>query len=308
MHFDLPHDVLDEPWERQITVGELKRTYSQFLASTTSEKHVVMYMHKPTDSAIVAEGMSQSNLTQCHNFFWYKTHHQTPTSPNLMVNAVEMGTIGYFPNANNVQNFLSKDPHLRHNFISLPHLTKYATYDGGTKVNASEKPPGLMSWLCKNYAAPGSTVLILGAGAGGDVLGAIEARCNVVAVERDIKQFNQLKSILFSKNAEVLVKRELELKEQNKEMKAKNSTTDKVISPSSGSPYEKSSSSSSSSSSSTDIDCIECGSILVPGFDPAMVCYKCELKKPLHPNCCSSITVEGVQVYICDSCKDNESK
>jgi hypothetical protein len=166
MHFDAPHDVLDESWERQISTEELKRIYSQFRASTTSETGVVIILHKPDDSLIVKEFFKNVNVLQPQHLFWHKTNHQTPTSPNLLVNSVEMGTVGYFPRANDVSNNFAKDPHLRHNFIDTPQLTKYELYDNNDKVNSSQKPPALMKWLCSLYAKPGSTVLVLGAGAG----------------------------------------------------------------------------------------------------------------------------------------------
>ena len=56
---------------------------------------------------------------------------------------------------------------------------------------------------------PGSTVLVIGPGAGGgEVLGALSRGCNVVAVEKDEYQFNQLQAHLLQVKA--ILKKELQ--------------------------------------------------------------------------------------------------
>ena len=56
---------------------------------------------------------------------------------------------------------------------------------------------------------PGSTVLVIGPGAGGgEVLGALSRGCNVVAVEKDEYQFNQLQAHLLQVKG--ILKKELQ--------------------------------------------------------------------------------------------------
>ena len=66
--------------------------------------------------------------------------------------------------------------------------------DGGV-VNPTQKPSYIASELAKAFLAPGSTVVVVGAGAGGSVEGFISAGMNVVAFENDIRQVEALRQI-----------------------------------------------------------------------------------------------------------------
>lgn len=58
--------------------------------------------------------------------------------------------------------------------------------------------------LVKHHVTLGGNVLVLGPGAGGELMGAVAAGCNVVAVEKDVKQFNGLVAHLIkTKNADI---------------------------------------------------------------------------------------------------------
>ena len=304
MQFDAPHNVLDETWDRQITADELKRIYSQYQASTTADEGMVIIMHKPTDSHIITEFFEMSNIQQPQHFFWHKKDHQTPTSPNLLVNSVEMGTLGHYPRAGLVKHNLPKNPFKRHNFIDLPQITKYALYSNGDKVNSSQKPPGLNQWLCSMYAKPGSTVLIIGAGAGGDVLGAIDAGCNVVAVERCEKQYQQLQKIIFNKKSEVQQQRENAIKEQQKISNSSSSSNSVVGLTDVDEDDTRLTDTTIMKHKNSSEDCIECGEPLAEGYDKNMICTTCKWQKPLHPNCCFELTPGK---YICLSCKEKQA-
>jgi hypothetical protein len=73
-----------------------------------------------------------------------------------------------------------------------------ATYADGTVVNQHEKPPGLVQTFIKMHCSPGDNVLVIGAGAGGDVEGVIEARCNCICIEKDDKQYAALRGRMMS--------------------------------------------------------------------------------------------------------------
>ena len=65
---------------------------------------------------------------------------------------------------------------------------------------------------------PGSTVLVIGPGAGGgEVLGALAKGCNVVAVEKDEYQFNQLQCHLLQVKDQIRKAEAIAVKEQKGE-------------------------------------------------------------------------------------------
>ncbi len=71
-------------------------------------------------------------------------------------------------------------------------IKKYKDIDGQV-VNPYQKPPELAAWLVSFLCIPGSTVLVIGAGAGGgEVLGALLRGCNVVGIENNKVQYNSL--------------------------------------------------------------------------------------------------------------------
>ena len=59
-----------------------------------------------------------------------------------------------------------------------------------------EKPEYVAKWILRRLTKPGDTVIIAGFGAGGDVRGALNAGCNVYAIEQDLKQFNATKRMM----------------------------------------------------------------------------------------------------------------
>ena len=194
MYFDAPYDYGLFPHDQQITVNNLTLMSKQFDAINTQSSHVWIVMHKPTDSTIVKEAMEERGYKNLSHVFWQKENHYVEGHPSKMTPVVEMGTLGCIPDNASIQTNMSKDPRKRPNCITLPSVLALAKDTADNEINVTEKPPGLAEWLFTSFCPKGSTVLIVGTGAGGCLKGAVLAGMNVVGVENDEKQFNQLQS------------------------------------------------------------------------------------------------------------------
>ena len=188
---------------------------------------------------------------------------------------------------------MSTDPKKRHNYIACKPVSTYARDDDGVVINPCQKPPEIMKWLCSNHLAPGSTVLVIGAGAGGEVIGAVQACCNVVAVEKDKRQFDALQSILVSMvtSSEVAMERT---------QKANYVEGSEASSSAAGSDV-----SFDDSEKATNVTCLECGQLIDPAaVDVNRVCSVCKVSGPLHEGCCAQLK-DGS--YMCHSCYESQA-
>jgi hypothetical protein len=233
MHFDAPYGYELFPHDQQITASSLSVQSRQFDAINTQTNHVWMVMHKPEDTNIVIEAMIDRSYKNISHFFWHKPNQYVEGPPNRLTPVVEMGTIGCIPDANSIHTNMSSDPRQRPNMVSVPSLTTLTKDTAGNIINPCEKPPGLGEWLFKTFCPKGSTVLIIGTGAGGDLKGAVLAGMNVIGVENDEKQFKQLQSEM---NAWVANLAKEKKKEQGKSIKQ---ATDQSLSPAKGSKKPK---------------------------------------------------------------------
>lgn len=76
-------------------------------------------------------------------------------------------------------------------FIGPDEMTKLKRPEGGI-ANVYQKPTWLSSYLTKPYVLPGSNVVVFGAGVGGDVMGLLDIKCNVLAIEKDTVMYGRL--------------------------------------------------------------------------------------------------------------------
>lgn len=144
---------------------------------------------------MVERVLGQEGYGDVSAYFWHKPGlNYMPPHPSLFSHSVETMVVGYYPKASAVQAFFPNNPLERHNFQDVAPLRKYVTLaDGKTRLNAHEKPEGALERILRFFSPPESNVLVLGAGAGGEVRACLRAGCNVVAVEQDPVQFAQLK-------------------------------------------------------------------------------------------------------------------
>jgi hypothetical protein len=110
---------------------------------------------------------------------------------------VETGLMAFNPSrAASKWNVQMKNPRDRYNSFVIPPVFKKATHRDGKIVNPAQKPQALLKAMLDRHMSPGSTVLVLTAGAGGEILGALSHGCNVVACESDEVQYDYLVGML----------------------------------------------------------------------------------------------------------------
>lgn len=286
MLFDGPYHVLpDVSWDIQINSAFEKTILKQVEAAQLADKTIFFQWHKPADTEIVVSALRKRSFQHLQHIFWHKTEHITQTPVSSYTSSVEMGTIGFLPNSNGCFN-IDKNPRARHNFIECKSVTTYLKDNDKQILNPCQKPPELAQWICSNHCSPGSWVLVLGAGAGGEVEGALLAGCNVVAVESDKKQFD----VLANAYRTLIAEQQQHL--QEKTTKRKNVSSSSSSSSQSGPSSPDPSPAGTVLASNMEVQhdkCIDCGEIWTTD-DPLNLkqwCRTCNTKKPLHKACCT---------------------
>lgn len=277
---DKPYNITDEPWEYQLTreclIDELKQVDCVQRAASS----VISFMHKPEDSLIVREALIERGYTGLQNFYWHKKDHHSPTHLQSLTSSVEMGTIAYFPSRNKVNWNAEPDPRKRHNFFECKAVTDYLTDDAGRAINVCEKPPELIQWLIRHHVKPGGRVLILGFGAGGDVMGVVDAKLNVTAVESDRRQFDAVQARLVQRLEEEYVaiedeKQSLSQSQSSKKGQRKTPPSQTAQELSDELPFP----------AYTISTCIECNEQIVDPDVEGETCTLCDPPCPVHIAC-----------------------
>lgn len=297
--FDLPYNILMKVvgWEFQVTVAFLRKVYKQVFAVNEMENWVLALMHKPTDSQIVEQSLVEAGCFQhMQHFYWYQTDQSSPTPVSSYTNSVQMGTFAFVPDRTKVQWNVSKDPRCRHNYIACKSVTTLHRNEENKVINPCQKPPDIMKWMCNNHCAPGSNVLVLGAGAGGEVFGATEACCNVVAVESDPDQFRALRRILVLKMTGQLDRLQLDSPVNSATSSPNGTKTHSTIL-----PEQASNTNSEEGEEAARVTCLDCRQAIDPEFlDVTRLCAHCTIKGPLHQNC--AVSWDGKT--LCTKCHD----
>ena len=84
---------------------------------------------------------------------------------------------------------LDKNPTKRHNMFIGPQQRAFHKDQLNNMINPYQKPAYLAYNMCKAFCNPFDEVFILGSGAGGDIEGCVAAGMNVVALEKDARQY-----------------------------------------------------------------------------------------------------------------------
>lgn len=199
MIFDLPWGTLGNlgcienvEWDKQVTDTGLNNVLKQVDALNGQDDYTCAMPCKPTDISLVTECLTNRGFVNITYLYWHKTGHSTPT-PNLKyTSSVEVIVLGFKRTIQRCYTNLNSDPAKRHNFFEMKAVTARLKDEDGKDCNPTEKPWGLAKGLAECHCAPGDTVLVIGAGAGGDMFGAASAGRRVIAVEKDERQFKIL--------------------------------------------------------------------------------------------------------------------
>ena len=149
--------------------------------------------HAEKQTSMFLDVLEDNQYKEPVHLYWHKTDHASQTSVNQFTSSIEKSILAFYPcRLKNTVN-LNTNPKLRHNFFECPQITKKYKDSTGRVANPCQKPSQVSAWIVGSVCIPGTTVLVIGPGAGGgEVLGALSSGCNVVCVEKDEYQFNQL--------------------------------------------------------------------------------------------------------------------
>jgi hypothetical protein len=124
---------------------------------------------------------------------WWKNNLNIADAFHLVF-ATEFIVLGWRSGLRNRPAFLDPNPTKRHNVIIGPQQRHFHSFKGSI-VNPYQKPAYLAYSLCKAFCTPASTILVVGFGAGGDIEGAVAAKMNVIAFEKDSSQYEAVVGI-----------------------------------------------------------------------------------------------------------------
>jgi hypothetical protein len=185
--------MMDSTWDIQMTKEELVLILRQVgVCQDHLENHyTIVLWHQSSDTKMVRDALKEENFKNISDFYWHKVGHKGNQIQRAWTPAVECATIAHYKSQNEcIVRDMPADPRNRHNLIEVPHLTSFALNTSQLKINAAEKPRALAQFFVDHFCPGGGNVLVIGAGAGGDVFGALDGGANVVAVEKDPVQFN----------------------------------------------------------------------------------------------------------------------
>ena len=320
--WDMPFGLGVADWDTLLTDPQLEMLFNQLKIINTSRSTVLALVVHFRDIGRVAKAMEENGYRDVHPFYVYKPQ-QNRRGTNCFIFAVECILVGYMAATSERKlNFEQANPLFRHNLLFSHNVRARAQLPGtGEEVNTTQKHPAVAHHLASIFCEPGSNALVLGAGSGSDVIGAMWAGVNVVGVEKDITQFEgcrarlvELKSNFAQERKKIALERQQmqHLQEQASRFSAWDPEEEKMeksavasadaegkaadkgkagrlaksaarsSSSSSSSSSARPSAPSSSSSSSSDPPCVACGQTI--SADRA-VCSSAECSRMVHAEC-----------------------
>jgi hypothetical protein len=307
--WDMPYGYKLFPLDIQVTPADLDTIGKQFDAINTSSHYVSILMHKTGDSNLVIDHLTQRHYTHICPFGWYKEGHITTGPPTGLARSLEIGHIGFYPNFNLVPTNLPDNPVERHNHISCPSVTSLAKDSHNEPINVTEKPPEICEWLMKMLCPASSTVLIVGTGACGDVMGAVRAHVNVVGVEVDDAQYQASRAHL-EKLRDFFEQEEKEALQQQEreELDADSAVEENPAETDDGSSSSKDSSVAAGDAHDTSNDpkppkCPECAKEVLGEKEDYLYCRDCIVPVPMHDVCLNVHDANLESEYrLCNDC------
>jgi hypothetical protein len=185
---DQPYGLGQEAWDKAWTEQELKTLLRQIDATAQGNKFwIAMYCNHMLITPTVKE-LTDHGYQNVSVFVWWK-HNLNIESVMHVIFATEYIVMGWRSGVADMPSNLDKNPTKRHNVFIGPQKRVFHRDGTGNIINPYQKPAYLAYNMCKAFAEPYNTVLIVGSGAGGDVEGCVAARMNVIALENDERQF-----------------------------------------------------------------------------------------------------------------------
>ena len=192
----MPFGIGEERWDQAaFSAEQFDRLLKSVVAQINKRAWVFVVYCSKLQYPMVVHGFGKQNFADVTSLTWYKTNQTNEGSAQSWVPSTEELVIGYYGGSKNVPwNNLDPSPMYRHNVLHGPNVAHRLTNDNSMIVNRHEKPTWLARKICSIHGNPGDTVLVLGAGAGGEVVGCLAAGMNVLAFESDASQYPYLKA------------------------------------------------------------------------------------------------------------------
>jgi hypothetical protein len=216
----MPFGVLTEEnsgveWDIRLTQDDLHSVLKQFEAVQKGPRHFASFNCCIEQAGMIMEVLKDNDYKFVCPVYWLKTAQTSITPQNQLTPACEVLIVARKQTTGNIAICnLDQNPTKRTNVITGPSNQEYLKTKTGEKVNPTQKPEYLIQWILERFANPGSTVLILGSGAGGEVRGALAAGHHVTGLDLDMAQLTALHADLVNYDHNV------EAKRQSEELKA----------------------------------------------------------------------------------------
>ncbi len=197
LYWDMKHGCKYTDWDEEAhTLEEIKCVLTKFnLVNTSVAFHVVVIWMELSQYGIVKQSLSETDHHHIQPIFWYKCDQNQQGATHLRVPVVEVGVIAFHCTSTT---YLDLPSSLldRHNVLVGPGQCEYLRDSTNVVINPYQKPTYLSEYFGRHYVSPSSHVVVLGAGAGGDVQGLMVLGHHIHAIEKDGKQVEAMKGHL----------------------------------------------------------------------------------------------------------------
>ena len=149
---------------------------------------IALYSNHVLLSTRVAE-LAEKGYKNISVFTWWKNNFNMENVMGILY-ATEYIILAWRTGlTQNMPCVLDKNPTKRHNMFIGPQQRAFHKDQLNDMINPYQKPAYLAYNMCKAFCNPFDEVFILGSGAGGDIEGCVAAGMNVVALEKDARQY-----------------------------------------------------------------------------------------------------------------------
>ena len=201
LYGDLTYGLGLAPWDGAPPTEDALSNLLQgfvYLKRNRTLVSVVLWCN-PFELGLVKKVLKNLSFKHIQVLTWYKSGFNQVSGPACtFLPATELAIIAFHGEVTTAPRYLNMplDPLQRHNHIIGPKMGKRAVDNDQQEINPCEKPAYLAEWILRKLTKTGDTVVVAGFGAGGDLRGALNAGCNVLAIEQDARQFNAVKRML----------------------------------------------------------------------------------------------------------------
>jgi len=190
-----------EEWDQfPLSVEELKTIIRKIQSMSAFPWFRFICVVRQDLVALYQAALQDLGFGHVHAWYWYKPQHNQEFVSTL--SSVEVILVATYCEKNKnherkwdgtSSNSRWLSPLERHNHLDLPGVTVRFLDESQEVVNQHEKPPALMREFLDRFLPPGANVLVIGAGSGGEVIGALASRCgDIIALEPDAYQYENL--------------------------------------------------------------------------------------------------------------------